>query len=153
MKLVTLARSGNTRIGIGIDSADSILDLSIAEPRLPTRMVEFLTAGHPALTLAQAALTASPAKALIPASEVTLLAPLGPTLVTKDEVSDPHKLDLILTVNGEVSQHSNTGNTIFSIPFLIADLSQAMTLEPGDVVVVKVEKIGELVSPFTMGAE
>ena len=285
MKLVTFSQQGNTRIGILSDSAGSILDLSIAEPALPTTMVEFLSAGQPALTLAQAALTAAPAEALIPAGEATLLAPiprpgkllcmghnyidhsatapgslpeypnlflkassavigsgqpvmistasskvdyegefcfvigrtarnvpesqameyvagytilndvtardfagrvsqwmvgksfdtfapLGPALVTKDEVPDPHRLELILTVNGEERQRSNTGNTIFSIPFLIAYLSQAMTLEPGDVVstgtpsgsgagknpplflkpgdvvIVKVEKVGELVSPF-----
>jgi acylpyruvate hydrolase len=61
-------------------------------------------------------------------------APLGPALVTRDEVTDPHKLELVLTVNGEERQHSNTCNLIFSIPFLIAHLSAVMTLEPGDVI-------------------
>jgi acylpyruvate hydrolase len=61
-------------------------------------------------------------------------APLGPALVTRDEVADPHRLELALTVNGEERQHSNTCNLIFSIPFLIAHLSAVMTLEPGDVI-------------------
>ncbi len=61
-------------------------------------------------------------------------APLGPALVAADEVADPHRLELALTVNGEERQHSNTRNLIFSIPFLIAHLSAVMTLEPGDVV-------------------
>ena len=61
-------------------------------------------------------------------------APLGPALVTKDEVPDPHQLDLVMKINGEERQHSNTRNLIFSIPFLIAHISQVLTLEPGDVV-------------------
>jgi acylpyruvate hydrolase len=61
-------------------------------------------------------------------------APLGPYLVTKDEVPDPHQLELSITVNGEERQHSNTRNLIFTIPFLVSYISQVMTLEPGDVV-------------------
>ncbi len=61
-------------------------------------------------------------------------APLGPALVTKDEVPDPHQLELVMKVNGEERQHSNTRNLIFSIPFLIEHISQVLTLEPGDVV-------------------
>ena len=61
-------------------------------------------------------------------------APLGPSLVTKDEVPDPHQLELVMEINGEERQHSNTRNLIFSIPFLIAHISQVLTLEPGDVV-------------------
>ncbi len=101
--------------------------------------------------------------------------PMGPCLVTTDEIPDPGRLDLSLSVNGEERQHSNTCHFIFSIPFLISYLSQAMTLEPGDVistgtpsglgsqrnppiflqpgdeVTVRIEKIGDLVSPI--GAE
>ncbi len=290
MKLVTFTRQDQPRMGILLDSMGSILDLSVAEPKLPTNMIDFLAAGEPAFSLARAAWAAAPANAIVPAGDATLLAPiprpgkilcmghnylghsatapgslpefpnlflkassavigsgqpvmitsasskvdyegefcfvigrtarnvpesqamdyvagytilndvsardyanrvsqwmvgkcfdtfapLGPALVTKDEVPDPHNLELILTVNGEVRQHSNTGNTIFSIPFLIAYLSQVMTLEPGDVVstgtpsgsgmgmnppvflkpgdvvVVKVEKVGELINPFAAGAE
>ena len=61
-------------------------------------------------------------------------APLGPALVTKDEVPDPHKLELVMKINGEERQHSNTRQVIFTIPFLIAYISQVLTLEPGDVV-------------------
>jgi acylpyruvate hydrolase len=60
--------------------------------------------------------------------------PMGPALVTADEISDPGNLDLTLWVNSEQRQHTNTRNLIFSIPFLISYLSQAMTLEPGDVI-------------------
>jgi hypothetical protein len=55
-------------------------------------------------------------------------------LVTADEIPNPGNLDLALTLNGQEMQHSNTRNLIFSIPFLIAYLTQAMTLEPGDVI-------------------
>jgi len=61
-------------------------------------------------------------------------APLGPAIVTRDEVPDPHNLDISLRLNGEVMQHSNTRNLIFNVPQLISFLSQAMTLEPGDVI-------------------
>ncbi len=61
-------------------------------------------------------------------------APLGPYLVTTDEIPDPHNLDMWLTVNGERMQDSNTNDMIFNIPFLVHYLSRFMTLLPGDVV-------------------
>jgi len=66
-------------------------------------------------------------------------APMGPALVTRDEVGDPHKLDIQLSIskggeNGEVLQQSNTSNLIFPVHVLIAYLSDVMTLEPGDVI-------------------
>ncbi len=61
-------------------------------------------------------------------------APLGPFLVTKDEIADPHKLDLWLKVNGEILQHSNTSDFIFDIPHVISYISQFMTLLPGDII-------------------
>jgi acylpyruvate hydrolase len=61
-------------------------------------------------------------------------APMGPYLVTRDEIADPHNLDLALYLNGERMQHSNTRNLIFKTDDLIAFLSQVFTLEPGDVV-------------------
>ncbi len=60
--------------------------------------------------------------------------PLGPALVTLDEVPDPYDLDLELTVNGAPCQRSNTCNLIFRIPFLVSYLSQVMTLDPGDII-------------------
>lgn len=102
--------------------------------------------------------------------------PMGPVLVTADEIPDPGNLELSLTVNGEERQHSNTCNLIFSVPFLISYLSQSMTLEPGDVIstgtpggigalrnppvflkpgdemVVRIEKLGELANPIVSEA-
>ena len=60
--------------------------------------------------------------------------PLGPYLVTKDEVADPHDLGIKCIVNGVALQDSSTKHLIFKIPFLMAYLTQAFTLEPGDVV-------------------
>jgi 2-keto-4-pentenoate hydratase/2-oxohepta-3-ene-1,7-dioic acid hydratase in catechol pathway len=60
--------------------------------------------------------------------------PLGPALVTADEVADPHSLDLRVSIGDEVLQSSNTRHLIFTIPQLIAYLSAVMTLEPGDVI-------------------
>jgi 2-keto-4-pentenoate hydratase/2-oxohepta-3-ene-1,7-dioic acid hydratase in catechol pathway len=98
-------------------------------------------------------------------------APTGPWLVSADEISDPHGLDISLTINGDVMQHSNTRELIFRIPELIAYLSSVFTLEAGDIVstgtpsgvgfshnpprwlkagdevVVKVEGLGELRNP------
>ena len=95
-------------------------------------------------------------------------APMGPYLVTADEIADPHNLNISLTMNGETLQNSNTRELIFKIPYLVEFLSSIMTLEagdivstgtpsgvgfsynppkwlkPGDEIVVKVEGLGEL---------
>ncbi|MFB6962513.1 fumarylacetoacetate hydrolase family protein [Streptomyces sp. NPDC056309] len=60
--------------------------------------------------------------------------PLGPWLVTPDEVGDPQGLGLRLSVNGEVRQHSDTKNMIFDVAYLVSYLSQYMVLSPGDVI-------------------
>lgn len=98
-------------------------------------------------------------------------APMGPWIVSADEIADPHSLDISLSIGGEVLQHSNTRELIFKTPELIAYLSSVVTLEPGDVVatgtpsgvgfarkpprwlkpgeevVVKIKGIGELSNP------
>ncbi len=61
-------------------------------------------------------------------------APFGPWIVTPDEIGDPHALGIRCLVNGEVRQNSNTKELVFGIFDQIAHLSQAMTLEPGDIV-------------------
>jgi 2,4-diketo-3-deoxy-L-fuconate hydrolase len=61
-------------------------------------------------------------------------APLGPYLVTPDEITDVHQLGLWLKVNDQTMQNGNTANLIFSIPDLIAYISRFMTLLPGDVI-------------------
>ena len=61
-------------------------------------------------------------------------APLGPWLVTPDEVGDVSKLRLWLSVNGKMMQDGNTSNIIFKIPFLVSYISQFMTLLPGDII-------------------
>jgi 2-keto-4-pentenoate hydratase/2-oxohepta-3-ene-1,7-dioic acid hydratase in catechol pathway len=90
--------------------------------------------------------------------------PMGPYLVTPDEVPDPHNLRISLTVNGETKQDDTTASMVFRIPFLIAYLSRFFALEsgdviatgtpsgigaivPGDVVTVTVEGIGSLSNP------
>ena len=98
-------------------------------------------------------------------------APIGPAIVTADEIEDPHNLAISLTLSGEVMQSSNTRHLIFGVPKLIAFLSSVFTLEPGDIistgtpsgvgfarkppiwlkpgdeVAVRVEGLGELVNP------
>jgi 2-keto-4-pentenoate hydratase/2-oxohepta-3-ene-1,7-dioic acid hydratase in catechol pathway len=61
-------------------------------------------------------------------------APLGPYLVTADAVPDPQNLDMTLTIDGAVRQSANTAQMVFPIPRLIEDLTDGMTLEPGDVI-------------------
>lgn len=61
-------------------------------------------------------------------------APLGPYLVTKDEIADVHNLKLWLKVNGSKMQNGTTANLIYKIPFLVSYLSQFMSLLPGDVI-------------------
>lgn len=94
--------------------------------------------------------------------------PLGPCLVTADEIGDPMKLDLELTVNGQVRQRANTRSMIFDVYEIVSFLSRLMTLTPGDVIATgtpsgvglasgnflrggdriacRIEKIGELVN-------
>ncbi len=97
--------------------------------------------------------------------------PLGPWIVTSDEIGDPHNLDIKTWVDDELRQDSNTKHMLFNCYEMVAYLSQAMTLEPGDVistgtpsgvgvkmeprgylkpgqtVTVEIEKIGKLVNP------
>lgn len=104
-------------------------------------------------------------------------APMGPCIVTADEIPDPQTLDLSLTVNGVQKQSSNTGYMLFKVDELIEDLSKGITLEPGDiiatgtpagvgagmdpqewlwpgdVIVATVEKIGTLRHPVVAAAE
>jgi len=61
-------------------------------------------------------------------------APMGPWLITTDELTDPSGLAVMLTVNGEERQHTNTANLVFSVQYLVEFLSNLVTLEPGDVI-------------------
>jgi 2-keto-4-pentenoate hydratase/2-oxohepta-3-ene-1,7-dioic acid hydratase in catechol pathway len=60
--------------------------------------------------------------------------PLGPAITTKDEISNPHALNIKLTLSGEVMQNANTRDLIFRIPALIEYLSSITPLEPGDII-------------------
>jgi len=60
--------------------------------------------------------------------------PMGPVLVTADEIPDPQTLDLWLTVNGVEKQRSNTAYMLFKVDELVADISKGITLEPGDII-------------------
>lgn len=60
--------------------------------------------------------------------------PLGPWLVTKDEIPNPNNLEISLTVNGETRQHSNTREMIFKVDALIEYVSAGMTLRTGDII-------------------
>lgn len=61
-------------------------------------------------------------------------APMGPCIVTADEIPDPQTLNLWLTVNGTEKQRSNTSHMLFKVDELIADISLGITLEPGDII-------------------
>ena len=60
--------------------------------------------------------------------------PLGPFLVTPDEVGDPHALDIWLELNGDRMQSGNTRQFIFDIPAIVSAISEFVPLAPGDVV-------------------
>lgn len=89
--------------------------------------------------------------------------PIGPWIVTKDEIRNPHNLKIELSVNGKIRQEGNTKDMIFKIPELISFISNYMTLYPGDIIITgtisgiapviredeivcKIESIGELVN-------
>jgi 2-keto-4-pentenoate hydratase/2-oxohepta-3-ene-1,7-dioic acid hydratase in catechol pathway len=97
--------------------------------------------------------------------------PLGPYLVTKDEIPDPQNLRIRAVLNGKTVQDANTYDMIFDVPAIISDLSRSMTLLPGtviltgtpegvgftrqppiylkdgDIVTIEIEKIGQLTNP------
>jgi len=60
--------------------------------------------------------------------------PIGPWMVTRDEVPDPHNLGLWLSVDGKKYQDGNTRTMVYKVPFLVSYLSQFMSLQPGDVI-------------------
>jgi 2-keto-4-pentenoate hydratase/2-oxohepta-3-ene-1,7-dioic acid hydratase in catechol pathway len=60
--------------------------------------------------------------------------PIGPWIVTADEIPDPQNLALRLRINGVTKQEANTGSMIYSVATIISQLSQGMTLEPGDII-------------------
>src|SRR5699024_6950998 len=62
------------------------------------------------------------------------ISPMGPWLVTSDEITDPSGLEIFLTVNGEERQRSNTANLVFDVKKMLSFASGLMTLEPGDVI-------------------
>ena len=61
-------------------------------------------------------------------------APMGPWIVTRDEIADPHALDISLEIDGEILQQSNTRELVFGVPALIEYISSVVTLEAGDIV-------------------
>lgn len=100
--------------------------------------------------------------------------PLGPCIVSKDDIPDPHCLAIQSDINGKIYQDSNTSDMIFDVPTIVSNLSQSITLLPGtviltgtphgvgftrippvylkegDLVTVSIEKIGDLANPVLM---
>lgn len=60
--------------------------------------------------------------------------PIGPWMVTRDEMPTPYPLEIRCTVNGEIRQKSNTRDMIFDVPAMLADITRSMTLYPGDII-------------------
>ena len=60
--------------------------------------------------------------------------PLGPYLIPADEISDPNKLEIHLTINGQTKQKAKTSDMIFKVPEIISHISKFMTLNPGDII-------------------
>jgi 2-keto-4-pentenoate hydratase/2-oxohepta-3-ene-1,7-dioic acid hydratase in catechol pathway len=83
-----------------------------------------------------------------PAKGFDTFAPIGPLIVTKDEITSPHNLDLTLKVNGILKQEGNTRDMIFKIDEIIKYCSTLVTLEPGDIIATGTP---EGVGPFKRG--
>jgi 2-keto-4-pentenoate hydratase/2-oxohepta-3-ene-1,7-dioic acid hydratase in catechol pathway len=75
-----------------------------------------------------------PGKQWMAGKNFDTFAPIGPALVTADEVPDPHNLGIRLRLNGKTMQDSNTGQMIFRVDEIVSYLSQIFTLEPGDLI-------------------
>ena len=77
---------------------------------------------------------ASPSTGSLVLDVIEALTPVGPKLVSADQIGDGSGLALSTTVNGVVKQESNTSHLVFNVVDIISDLSQIMTLDPGDVI-------------------
>lgn len=73
-------------------------------------------------------------KQWVRAKSLDTFCPLGPAIVTKDEIPDPHSLDIRCLVNGTLVQHSNTKHLLFGVTSLVSFLSRSITLLPGDII-------------------
>lgn len=60
--------------------------------------------------------------------------PFGPVIVTRDEIADPHRLDIETRINGKREQFANTGDMIFPVPVILEHIAEFIDLEPGDVI-------------------
>lgn len=103
-------------------------------------------------------------------------APIGPWIVTADEITNPHALKIMSRVNGEIRQNSNTGNMIFKVDEIVSFVSRVMTLDAGDIIAtgtpsgvgifmkpkprllnvgdiveIEIEKIGKIRNPIVSG--
>ena len=84
----------------------------------------------------QAPLSRSPRLGMrwVPGKNFDTSAPMGPYVVTKDEISDPHNLKIGMKVSGEIRQDGTTADMVFKIPEIIESASDGLTLEPGDII-------------------
>ena len=147
MRLATFTHGGTTRAGVVVD--DEVVDLG------PSEMTALLAAGLERVAEAAARARARAAEAIagwVVLNDVSVRdwqlrvptwtmgksfdthGPMGPWIVTADELGDPHALRLRTWVNGELRQDSSTAQLIFDSFALVEHLSTASTLEPGDVV-------------------
>src|SRR5258708_3861867 len=126
----------------GVLIGEEIVDLSSLG--YPT-VLSIIEAGQPALDEIQAKLSKAPRIPLAsviqlstsqwtPGKSFPTYTPIGPSITTADEVSDPHALSIKLTIDGETLQDSNTNDLIFKIPALIAYISSTTPLEAGDII-------------------
>ncbi|MDM8529397.1 fumarylacetoacetate hydrolase family protein [Anaerolineales bacterium HSG24] len=87
-------------------------------------------------------------KQWVRAKSLDTFCPLGPYIITADEIPDPQTLDIRCFINGEQMQSSNTRHMIFSVAYLISFLSQAFTLLPGDIILTGTpEGVGKFRNP------
>jgi len=76
--------------------------------------------------------------------------PIGPVLVTKDEIEDPMNLEIWLSVNGEIRQNSNTQRMIYDLEYLIRYITESITLYPGDIILTGTpEGVGYFMDPIS----
>jgi len=117
---------------------DPEAELAFVIGRVASRVAEKdaygYVAGYTAFNDVSGRDTQSAEKQWLRAKSFDTFAPMGPWIVTRDELADPHALDITCRVNGEVRQKSNTSNLVFTVPFLVSYLSQTMVLKPGDVI-------------------
>jgi 2,4-didehydro-3-deoxy-L-rhamnonate hydrolase len=137
MRFYCFESDGTAHLGVGTPDGKRVLDLAAAAPELPKNPLSEALEHVFGYTILH---DVSARDVQFRHNQITLgknfdsFCPIGPCVVTRDEIPRPDRIRLKTFLNGETMQDASTSDWLFSLPRLLSFLSQRMTLEPGDIV-------------------